>query len=260
MQLALFADIHGNSIALDAVLADIQSQGGVDEYWVLGDLAAIGYDPLGVLERLKRLPNARFVRGNTDRYLVTGELPKPSLADVEQDATLLPKLIEVARSFAWTQGAVACNGWLDWFAHLPIEQRAILPDGTRLLGVHASAGKDDGRGAYPGIGETELAELMQGCHADLVCVGHTHGFLDVTVNGIRIINPGSVSNSFPPDLRASYVILEADKSGYRVTPRHVDYDHDAVITAILKSHHPAAEFIIQYMRGQNTPNWSKYKH
>jgi predicted phosphodiesterase len=38
MRIALFSDVHGNSIALDAVLQDIQAQGGVDAYWVLGDL------------------------------------------------------------------------------------------------------------------------------------------------------------------------------------------------------------------------------
>lgn len=257
MRLALFSDIHGNSIALDAVLADIHAQGGVDETWVLGDLAAIGHDPIGVLERLARLPNARFVRGNTDRYLVTGELPKPSLEDVEQDPTLLPKYIEVARSFAWTQGAVACNGWLDWLAQLPIEQRMTLPDETRLLGVHASAGKDDGRGAYPGISETELGMLMQGCDANLVCVGHTHGTIDMNVNGIRVINLGSVSNAFQPDLRASYLIIEANATGYRVIPRRVEYDRAAVMAALRSMHHPAAEFIAQYMLGKNTPHWSK---
>lgn len=260
MRIALFSDIHGNSIALDAVLADIRAQGDVDETWVLGDYAAIGYDPVGVLQRLTQLPNTRFVRGNTDRYVATGELPRPTIVDVEQDATLLPVLLQTTRSFAWTQGAMSSNGWLDWLAQLSVEQRLTLPDGTRMLGVHASAGKDDGRGAYPGIGEAELAGLMQGCNADLVFVGHTHGFVDMTVNGIRVVNPGSVSNSFPPDLRAGYVILEADERGYRVTPHRVEYDCDAVIAAVRKSQHPATEFIVRYMLGQNKPHWLKHTH
>jgi hypothetical protein len=77
MRIALLSDIHGNPIALDAVLDDVQDQGGVDAHWELGDLAAIGYDPVGVLERLVALPNVQFARGNTDRYLVTGERPPP---------------------------------------------------------------------------------------------------------------------------------------------------------------------------------------
>ena len=75
MRLALFSDIHGNPLALDAVLADIQRQGEVDAYWVLGDFAALGYDPVTPLEYLIALPNASFTRGNTDRYVVTEDLP-----------------------------------------------------------------------------------------------------------------------------------------------------------------------------------------
>ena len=70
MRLAILSDVHGNSIALDAVLADVSAAGGVDEYWVLGDHAALGPDPTGTIERLMALPNARFVRGNIDPWPV----------------------------------------------------------------------------------------------------------------------------------------------------------------------------------------------
>ena len=78
MRLALLSDLHGNPIALDAVLADIEAKGSVDGYLVLGDLVAVGHDPGCVLERLVRLPGARFVQGNTDRYVVTGQRPYPT--------------------------------------------------------------------------------------------------------------------------------------------------------------------------------------
>ena len=97
MRIALLSDIHGNPIALDAVLVDVQAQGGVSGYWILGDLAAIGYDPVGVLERLKALPNACFVRGNTDRYVVTGERPNPTFSAVESDLSLLPLPCRIRR-------------------------------------------------------------------------------------------------------------------------------------------------------------------
>ncbi len=67
MKIALLSDIHGNSTALDAVLKDIADQGGVGGTWVLGDLVALGPDPVGVLSRLANLSGARFIRGNTDR-------------------------------------------------------------------------------------------------------------------------------------------------------------------------------------------------
>ena len=57
MRIAVLSDIHGNCVALDAVLADIDSnnQEAVDEYWILGDLAAAGAQPLEVMERLDDL-------------------------------------------------------------------------------------------------------------------------------------------------------------------------------------------------------------
>ncbi len=110
MRLAILSDIHGNPLALDAVLADIQSQGKVDAYWVLGDFAALGYDPVTPLEKVTALSHANFTRGNTDRYVVTQDLPvQPGKA--LQDPALLPEVIEAVRSFSWTRGYLSAAGW-----------------------------------------------------------------------------------------------------------------------------------------------------
>lgn len=256
MRIVLLSDIHGNLIALNAVLADIQAQGGDwDALWILGDLAAIGYDPVGVIEHLSRLPDAAIISGNTEHYLATGQLPPPTFQEVQGSLKLLPVYTMVAQSFAWTQGAVTSAGWLDWLTALPLEQRIVLPDGTRVLGVHVSPGCEDGHGFHPALSEAEMATLLSGCKADLVCVGHTHWPTDVQIGDVRLVNPGSVSNPFPPDLQASYVVLEADEMGYRVKHRQVEYDRDAVIEAVHRLRHPAARYITKFMQGQNKPGW-----
>jgi predicted phosphodiesterase len=84
MRIAVLSDVHGNLDALDAVLADARSQ-GADGYWFVGDYAAIGPEPVAVLERIASLDGARFTRGNTDRYVTTGEGPSPSLAAARSD-------------------------------------------------------------------------------------------------------------------------------------------------------------------------------
>ena len=257
VRIALFSDIHGNSIALDAVLADIQASGGVDEYWILGDLCAIGHDPVGVLEQVARLPNARFVRGNTDRYTVTGALPNPTFAEVAKDTNLIPKFAEVAQSFAWTQGAVASAGWLPWLEGLPLEQRISLPDGTRILLVHASPGNDDDERIWPNRTDAELQSVLAQSEADVVCVGHTHWVMDRTVKDIRLINPGSISNPVSSDLRAKYALITADESGHDFVFRQVEYDRGAAIEAVKRSRHPAADYIIRFITGQVTPPWER---
>lgn len=249
MRLAILSDIHGNPIALDAVLADIRSQGEVDAYWVLGDFTALGYDPVTPLEKVTVLPHASFTRGNTDRYVVTGELPL-SQQQVRENLDLLPEAIEAAEGFAWTRGYVCAAGWFDWLVSLPLEVRLTLPDGTRLLGVHASPGRDDGPGIQPKHSDEQLEERLAGCKADLVIVGHTHVPLDRQVGSIRTLNLGSVSNPVTPGLQATYILLDADSNSYTVQLRRVDYDHEAVIKAIEQSHYPVPDFLIQFMSGE----------
>jgi predicted phosphodiesterase len=249
MRLAIFSDIHGNPLALDAVLADIQRQGEVNAYWVLGDFAALGYDPVTPLEKVTALSHARFTRGNTDRYVVTQDLlvqPEQAL----QDPALLPEVIEAVRSFSWTRGYLSAAGWLDWLMTLPLEVRLTLPGGTRLLGVHAAPGRDDGPGIQPRHSDDNLQQRLAGCEADLVMVGHTHVPLDRQVGRIHVINLGSVSNPVTPGLQATYVLLDADEQGYRIQVRRVDYDREAVIEAIEHARHPTSSFLIGFMRGE----------
>lgn len=253
LKAAILADIHGNTLALEAVLQDIQVRGGVDQYWVLGDLAALGPDPLGVLERLKKLPEARFIRGNTDRYLVSGEQPGPDLKEILNNLEALNMKMRLASSFSWTVGAVAAAGWLPWLRGLPLEMRLLLPDGTRLLAVHAAPGTDDGDGLRARSSDDELHRLVAQAEANLLLVGHTHIAFDRRVDNVRVVNPGSVSNPFPPDLRASYAILSGDMGGYSIEHCRVDYDHQAVIEAMRRLAHPSEAYITRFMRGENQP-------
>jgi predicted phosphodiesterase len=246
--LGLISDIHGNLVALDAVLADGAAQ-GVGEWWVLGDLAAVGPEPAPTLERLANLPNARFVRGNTDRYTVTGARPFPHPADVARDASLRPLFDAVEASFTWTREMLGPDGWLDWLAQLPSEQHHTLADGTRLLGVHASPASDDGAGIQPLCSDDDLAALLAGADADVVCAGHTHRPTDRTVGDVRAVNLGSVSNAITPDLRASYVLVADDPRAHTLVHRQVAYDHDEVLRRIRTSSHPQADYLASFQRG-----------
>lgn len=253
MRIAILSDIHGNPIALEAVLADVERQGGVDGYWVLGDFAALGYDPVGVLERISQLPGLVCTRGNTDRYLVTGERPFPAIHDAQSDPALVSRIVEMNASFAWTLGAVTAAGWLDWLADLPLEFHTTLPDGTRFLGVHAAPGTDDGEGLHPALAETGIAAALADSDAGLICVGHTHEVMDVVVNGRHLINLGSVSNPKAPDLRASYALLTADQHGHNIRHHYVEYDRQAVIAALEAVRHPGRAYLNQFMRGEIYP-------
>ena len=247
MRLGILSDIHGNRIALEAVLADGDAL-GVDAWWALGDLVAMGPDPVGTAELLAATPGLVATRGNTDRYVLTRDRPPPYADHVRADPSLLDRLVEVEASFSWTGGALSTGGWLGWLAALPLEVRLDLEDGTRVLGVHASPGRDDGEGITPDRPEEALAAALAGAEADIVVAGHTHRATDRTVGAIRAVNPGSVSNPVTDDVRAGYVIVHSDPSGHRVELRRVDYDRDAFLDALRESGHPAHDYLAAMFR------------
>jgi putative phosphoesterase len=256
MQIAILSDLHGNLPALEAVLADIAVTGGADVYWFLGDYAAMGPEPMRVLERITALPNTRFIRGNTDRYITTADRPPLAPKDsVEPEA--VAGIVEVAQSFSWTQGAVWVSGWRDWLAALPLDFRETLPDHTRVLCVHASPGTDDGLGMRPMMNEAELTSLFANAEADLIFVGHTHWPQDRVIGGARLVNVGSVGLSFTPDGLASYVRLTADDSTYSLEHRLLDYDREATVAALTHQRHPSAEMITGFLHGTRRPPWAK---
>ena len=66
MTLGVLSDVHGNRTALEAVIADGTAR-GVTKWWVIGDLVAIGPDPVATLELLANMGNLVATSGNTER-------------------------------------------------------------------------------------------------------------------------------------------------------------------------------------------------
>jgi diadenosine tetraphosphatase ApaH/serine/threonine PP2A family protein phosphatase len=150
---------------------------------------------------------------------------------------------------------VSAHGSFDWLSELPLDVRITAEDGTRVLGVHASPGRDDGEGVYPDQPEDELRKSFAGCDADLVFVGHTHVPIDRVMDGVRIVNPGSVSNHLGLDVTAKWALLETSSDTFKVMLRRVRYDNDAVIDALERSRHPGRAYLARFMRGEMEVTW-----
>jgi predicted phosphodiesterase len=249
VRIALISDIHGNSIALEAVLADCETL-GVERFWFLGDYVAIGPSPDAVLRRITSIPDAVFVRGNTDRYVVTGEGPPPSLETVRANPALIPLYAGIAAGFTWTRGFVVATGWFDWLADLPLQHRYVAPNGLRILAVHASPGEDDGEGIHPGRSNVDITSLVSGCDADLVFSGHTHEAFVRQVGETLVVNLGSVSNPRGADTRASWVVMDIGEKEVSFTHHRVAYDYQAFARAVELSRHPSMDFIMSHQCGQ----------
>lgn len=87
-------------------------------------------------------------------------------------------------------------------------------------------------------------------------VGHTHVPLDRTIDQVRLVNLGSVSNPMRSRLEASYALLEADSAAYEVQMRYVDYDRQEVINELQRVKHPTVDFLTKMIYGELLPPWA----
>ena len=253
MRLGVIADIHGNDVALRAVLKDAGPL-HVDRWWALGDLVLFGPRPAEVLELLHGLPGISMLRGNTDRYVLTGEQPAPhsTAADAAASIDLVERYAAMAAGIGWTRGVLDQAGLIEDLAALPGQLWLQLPSGATVLGVHASPRADDGQGIEPAIADEELRALLGGCGADVVVGGHTHLATDRLVDGIRALNPGSAGLPRAAGA-ASWLLIEDDGDAMAVTLRTVPFDVDAVVSDLRRRCHPNAEFVASILTGQGQP-------
>jgi predicted phosphodiesterase len=253
--MGIIADIHGNDVALRAILEDA-GRLGVDRWWALGDLVLFGPRPAEVLELLQAMPGISMLRGNTDRYVLTGEQPAPhaTAADAVASVDLVERFAAMAAGIAWTRGVLDQAGLLASLDALPAQLRFQVPNGPMILGVHASPQADDGPGIDPGIADEQLGPMLAGCGADVVIGGHTHYATDRLVDGIRALNPGSAGMS-RTRATASWLLLEDGGDGLIVTRRSVPFDVEAVVSDLRRRRHPNAEFTASVVTGQHPPGY-----
>src|ERR1700744_4449125 len=96
LRFAAIADVHGNHLALEAVIADICAQ-GISDIVNLGDMASGPPDARPTMDRLMAL-NAVHVLGNHDRYLIDRPPEKMSSWDWPAHAQLDAKHLDWLRA------------------------------------------------------------------------------------------------------------------------------------------------------------------
>ncbi|HZC29870.1 MAG TPA: metallophosphoesterase family protein [Gaiellaceae bacterium] len=235
MRIGLIADIHGNPLALDAVLGELE-RAGVDEIVCLGDVAP-GPQPVPTIRRLREL-GSPVVLGNWDAWLVDRIPPLPPPAG--------DKLRE--------QGE-----W--WSAQLGDDERAYLRDlppsveveagGGTILCVHGSprAFTDDIHATTP---DEALGEMLDGRDPLVLATGHTHVELVRVHASTLIVNPGSVGlpfHSWPPpngEIRmspwAECAILNVSGGLVSTELRRVPYDVRPLLESAVASGMPHARW------------------
>jgi predicted phosphodiesterase len=203
--LALLYDVHGNLPALEAVLDDAAGA-DVSRYVLGGDYALFGGWPVETVARLRELGNARWIRGNGERWTC-----EPATAPVN---AVVQGAIAAARRALGPELVVAMG-----------ELVALAEDRDALI-CHGSPPSDI-RSFLPEAADDE-AELLDGVHHARVIFGHTHlPFQRISaVGGTELVNPGSVGMPFDGDTRAAYALIHPD---HTVEHRRVEYDVSATV-------------------------------
>lgn len=187
MKLALFADVHANSVALEATLKDAMKN-GYDRIIFAGD--AVGYYPFAN-ETCDILKEQAFwcVKGNHDAF-VTGRL---SVTEAKRKAFALDyTLREITREN---------KAWLE---RLP-ESLDLSISGKIIKVFHGSPWNYLEEYIYPDFRSLERFDNIK---ADYVILGHTHHPMLKKRNGKIIINPGSCGQPRDGNQMASYSILD----------------------------------------------------
>ena len=245
-QIIVLSDIHGNSLALDAVLHDIEAQCTPDAIWVLGDLVAFCPWPAETLARLRALSDVAFLRGNTDRYLVTGRRPATSVRSPEDWERMPASLALRDAMFRWTVERLSYADY-EFLRDLPPRLEMDILGYGRICAVHATP-SDDETNLFADTPDEEVDPYVVGLDARLLLYGHTHYPVDRTVGSLRLVNDGSVGLPFDGEPRPAYVVLDFDAGRCTVTLRRVDYDVEAVVSELERVEHPRGKWIAQMLR------------
>jgi len=236
VRIALISDLHGNQLALDAVLAEV-ARLGCDQLICLGDVATLGPRPREVLATLQAL-GCPCIVGNHDAFLLEPELL--------QTYTEAPEVVE-AVDWCQTQVTAADRAFLATF--LP-RLRVPLPGDRTLLVFHGSP-RSHMEDLVMDTPDAALDDALDGHTADVLAGGHTHVQLTREHRGMLLCNPGSLGLPFaayvagrPPMIlpRADFGVVVADDDGVRFEQHSLPLDPGALI-AQLGEAYPLREYV-----------------
>ncbi|HEU5330720.1 MAG TPA: CHAD domain-containing protein [Thermomicrobiales bacterium] len=237
MQVAILSDIHGNPLALEAVLADLAARGGADLLAIAGDLCLDGPQPREVVERVLAL-GCPVVQGNTDRDLAATPAPD------EGAGALL----------AWTRAALG-EEYLAYLRDLPFAHEIAAPDGSRLLIVHANPRNLDEH-LRPYASEPELLSLLGDLAPEITTIafGHLHIPYTRRVGRFLLADIASVGLPKDGDRRAGYGLLTWTDAGWQVEQRRVEYPVEEVVAQLRAAAPPESAELIKRLLRARYPN------
>jgi putative phosphoesterase len=239
MRVALISDLHGNRLALEAVLADI-ARVGVDRIVCLGDVATLGPHPEEVLARLEDL-GCSCIMGNHDEFLLDANLIR-----TYTEAPIVVAAVDWCRSVL----PIAALDFVRQF-----ERQIVVPldGGGELLLFHGSP-RSHMQDILATTPPEALDALLDGARATVLAGGHTHIQMLRQHRGMLLVNPGSVGMPFrqhvagrAPEVlpHAEYAIVDGRGANVAVTLQRVALNRAALRAQAASVDFPLAPMLQQ---------------
>ena len=234
-RVAVLSDVHGNSVALEAVLRDVEAEApdlivfGGDLTW--GPLPEETHALIGPFT-----DSAVFVRGNAERALAEAGARAADGAEAE--------LTERER---WLLDRHSDE--INEFLALFVESAVVDVDG--LGGVrfcHGSPRSDEELITFA-TPEERLRAALDGVPERVLVSAHTHIQFDRTVGDIRSVNPGSIGMPYEGKSGKAYWAL----LGPDVELRSSEYDVDAAVAAYRATSDPSVDQMVALLLTPPTP-------
>ncbi|MDE2699775.1 MAG: metallophosphoesterase family protein [Gemmatimonadota bacterium] len=210
MRIAIISDIHGNAVALEAVLNNLKAE-SIDHIVCLGDTISDGPQPCEVIAQLKSL-NGSVVMGNMDMWCLDPHPGRGKSKNARRGnevrfwgvRRLSPDDLDYMRTFQAT-------------VEIPLDMT------TNLLCYHGSPrSNEDGIASH--TPDEEMERMLSGYHAMMLAGGHTHTQMVRYYGDSTIVNPGSVGAPVPAQDRIRRVLRDPlDNSDDREYPPWAEY-------------------------------------
>lgn len=233
MKIAVLSDIHGNMIALNAVMDDIQ-RNECDKTFFLGDYALAGPEPAPTVDycmHLMTYNNIEMIQGNTDKMIA--EYTEDMQNELSGAAPIMANALKEDVS-------ILNDTQKSFLRDLP-PYKLIEEEGLKILLVHGSPRKNN-EDILPDTPPKEVEEMVKDCEASIILCGHTHipcGFQ--TLSKKTVINVGSVGRPFTENPKSCYLILDLNDKKFTIEHKFVRYDNQKAADILAKRNFEGAD-------------------
>ena len=221
-RIAILSDIHGDTRALEAVIADARAL-SVTEYWLLGDILLPGPGRDDLFELLDAIPITAAVRGKWDDCVLEALDGEYGLED--------PQEIQLLRLTQYLMEGLDPKR-IDWLRSLPLVEKKEV-NGIRFSLSHNLPEKNYGGDLRPANATENFDQLLDD-QTDIAIYGHVHKqLLRYGSQGQQILNPGTIGMPYfdwmpLQNHRAQYALIDVEEDGVtNLQFRKVAYDYEA---------------------------------